>query len=223
MPDLLALDKRPWLIAHRAANSLEGLAAARVAGAHLAECDLWSYRERYEVRHEKTLGRLPIRWDRWRLESIRAPHLDLDALLAAWEGPGGLLIDLKGRDTRLPAALLAALERRPAPVVACARRPEMLAALAAEGLPIFPSAGSMADLVRLERAGARPEWTGVSVHRKLLTPAVAERVRKIAPLIISWPINTRAVADQLLAIGIDGLISDNFALIAELAAERTGG
>jgi len=211
---------RPWLIAHKAANSLTRLAEAQQAGADFAEGDLWSFRGRFEVRHEKTLGALPVRWDRWKLELKSAPHIDLDALLAAEHRPPALLIDVKGRDLRLPAALIEALARHPVPVVVCGRRPAMLDLLAAKGLPVFPSVGGESDLVRLERLSWRRRWDGVSVHRKLLTEHYVQRLRRLAPNIISWPVNTHDAVDELTALGIDGFICDNLALVAELAQSR---
>lgn len=220
MSSPLSDDPRPWLIAHKAANSLERLADAERAGADFAEGDLWSFRGHVEVRHEKTLGALPVRWDRWKLELSRTPHIHLDTLLAAEHRPPALLIDVKGRDLRLPAALLAALERHPVPVVVCARRPAMLDLLAANGLPVFPSVGGESDLVRLERLSWKRQWDGVSVHRKLLTERFVERLRRLAPHIISWPVNTHSAVDELTALGIDGFICDNLALVAELAQSR---
>jgi glycerophosphoryl diester phosphodiesterase len=209
------------LIAHRAGNRLASLRAAEAAGADLIECDLWSYRDRFEVRHEKTLGHLPIRWDRWKLERLTTSGLYLDALLDTWQGPGALLFDLKGRDRRLPAALLDALRRRPVPVAVTGRRPAMLDVLAANGLPVFPSVGSLLDVRRLERLASRRRWAGVSAHSKLLNASTLTRLRAIAPLVITWPVNTPAAAARLTALGVDGLISDDLSLVRALAAARS--
>ena len=49
----------------------------------LVEADLHLRRGRIEVRHLKTLGPLPLLWDRWRLAPGWRPRLELGALLAA--------------------------------------------------------------------------------------------------------------------------------------------
>jgi hypothetical protein len=129
-------------------------------------------------------------------------------------------VDLKGRDRRLPYALLEALQRNPVPIVASGRRPAMLDPLAAEGIPVFPSVGSEADLLRLERLAPRRRWDGIAVHRELLSPALATRLRALAPRILSWPVNTEAAADELARFGVDGLIIDSLGLLQSLAEKR---
>jgi hypothetical protein len=70
-------------IAHRAGNDLARLREAEAIGADLIETDLWYYRGPTEVRHVKTLGPVPVLWDRWRLEPGWTPRLHLSALLEA--------------------------------------------------------------------------------------------------------------------------------------------
>ncbi len=66
---------------------------------------------RLELRHLKTLGPLPVLWDRWRVTGARAPRLQLSDVLRSLRPGTGLMLDLKGIDPRLPASVAAALER----------------------------------------------------------------------------------------------------------------
>ena len=63
----MAAPEQPLIVAHRAGNHLDKLAEAFALGVDYAETDVWLHRGRLEVRHEKTLGPLPLLYDRGRL------------------------------------------------------------------------------------------------------------------------------------------------------------
>src|SRR4051812_26363011 len=111
------------VIAHRAGNDPALARAAADAGADFVEADVWCYRGRLEVRHEKTVRGLPVLWDKWKLETGLAPRTSLDALLTAIDPDIGLMLDLKGRDERLPSMVARALQdaHRRAPVAVCSQ------------------------------------------------------------------------------------------------------
>ena len=88
----------PLLIAHRAGNEPERLRAAERGGADVIEADLHLRRGRLELRHLKTVGSLPVYWDRWALAPPWRRFDDLGDLLAAAQPETALLLDLKGRD-----------------------------------------------------------------------------------------------------------------------------
>src|SRR5690348_2407672 len=98
-----------FVIAHRAGNDLARLRQAQRLGIAVVEADLHLYAGRIEVRHLKTLGPVPVLWDRWTLAPPWAPRLRLERLLAAVGAHTELMLDLKGRDRRLPALVAAAL------------------------------------------------------------------------------------------------------------------
>src|ERR1043165_2169704 len=95
------MDAVPFVVAHRAGNDLELLRRAEAVRPGLIEADVHLFRGRLEVRHLKTLGPLPILWDRWYLASPRTPRLQLGELLAGAGPETALMLDLKGRDARL--------------------------------------------------------------------------------------------------------------------------
>lgn len=183
----------------------------------LVEADLHLYRGRVEVRHLKTLGPLPILWDRWVLVSPRAPRLLLDELLAAAAPGTELMLDLKGRDPRLPRRLAGALAAasRETRITVCSRNWRLLESL--RDLPsvrVVHSVGSRRQLRALRRRFGARRLAGVSIHRELLTAAAVEDLRRRAELVMTWPVETPDEARRLSAWGVDGLISRDFERIA---------
>jgi glycerophosphoryl diester phosphodiesterase len=214
---------RPIAIAHRAANDLGRLRKAQAIGADYVECDIWRYQGRLEVRHEKTLGPLPIRWDRWKLEWKGPPRLVLEQLVEAWRGPAPLLLDLKGWDDAVPAHVLQVVGDASQQVqfAVTARTWRLLDPFAEiPGIAAFPSAGSDADIERLRTMGPKPNWTGIAVHRKLLTQERVAQLRELAPLVTTWPINSLEALVDVLGYGVDGVTSDNLDVIRYIVQSR---
>lgn len=217
----------PLAIAHRAGNSLAGLHAANELGADVIECDVHQHEGRLEVRHLKTAGPLPFLWDRWELASASAPRLGLAELLEADRHGTTFMLDLKGRRVsagRAVAELLHA-QGHDRPVLVCGRYWPSVEALA--DLPFVRpvlSARTRAELRRLrERVTRTPAPYGVSVHLTLLdTPLVAELLRSVE-VVMSWPINDPATLDHALDIGVNGIISDEPDVLAELLSRRPPG
>ncbi|HSK15042.1 MAG TPA: hypothetical protein VK915_02640 [Gaiellaceae bacterium] len=152
-----------------------------------------------------------------------APRLLVPELLAAVARRTELLLDLKGRDRRLSQLLLLQLAPRleaGAGVTLCARSWSLLDPF--EGVPgvrRLHSVGSARQLERLRRrlAGGRVE--GISIHERLLDSHTVREVREVADLVLTWPVNTVERARELLAHGVDGLISDRPGLVQPVALE----
>jgi glycerophosphoryl diester phosphodiesterase len=215
----------PFLIAHRAGNDLGRLRAARELGVPLIEADLHLFAGRIEVRHLKTLGPVPILWDRWALASPWAPRLLLADLLRA-AGPAPLMLDLKGHDLRLSEGVIAALaEHRPAGVrtIVCSQSWKLLEPF--ESLPrvhVVHSIGSDRQLARLRGRFAARRLDGISIHRKLLDAATVRELRERAALVMSWPVVTADEAELLAGWGVQGLITSRYAELAPLFASAPG-
>ncbi len=209
----------PFFVAHRAGNDLAQLRAAEDIGLDLVEADIRLFRGRLEVRHLKTLGPIPVLWDRWRLANPFAPRLELEELLAATGPRTELMLDLKGRDPRLATGVLATLRpvlgrRR---LIVCARGWALLQPF--EGLPgvrTVYSAGNARQLRALLLRGRSRRLQGVSVHERLLNPSTVAEIRSVADLVMTWPANAAGRARELAAMGVDGLITDRLDLAREL-------
>lgn len=209
------------MVAHRAGNDLTALSRAHRSPVRLVEADIHLYFSRLEVRHLKTVGPLPIFWDRWELASPFAPRLLLDRLLAATPPGVELMLDLKGRDRRLARGVLQALEsHRGRPITVCSRGWSLLEAL--RGTPdvrLVHSVGSRGQLRALRRRFEGRRLDGISIHRKLLDPETVADLRERADMIMTWPIASADEARMLGAWGVDGVISEDFERLARELAE----
>jgi len=229
MPDAPVITRlRPVAIAHRAGNDLLTLREAETAGIDLVECDLWPYRGRVEVRHLKTFGSAPIPllwdregWKRWRLAPGWGPRLRIRELLAARSAGTELMLDLKGNDLRLSAAILEAYEaERPAlPLTVCSQSWQLLTPfLGREDVAVVHSVGNAQQLRRLE---AQPRVTAVSIDRRLLSRSVAEALHDRGCFIMTWSVATWDEAQALLERGADGIISSKLDVLQRVMALRT--
>ncbi len=211
----------PFFVAHRAGNDLAKLRTAEEHGLDLVEADVRLFHGRLEVRHLKTLGPIPLLWDRWQVANPFAPRLYLRDLLAATGPDTELMLDLKGRSQRLATGVLAELRptlgsRR---VTVCARAWPLLEPF--EDLPgvrTIHSVGSVRQLEALLRLGRARRLQGISIHERLLTPDAVADLRGVADLVMTWPANAVDRARELLAMGVDGLITDRLDLAGELAS-----
>jgi glycerophosphoryl diester phosphodiesterase len=198
-----------FLVAHRAGNDLARLREAEELGVAVIEADVRLWRGRLEVRHLKTLGPVPILWDRWALANPFAPRLALPDLLAAAEPGTELMLDLKGRNPRLARLVLDALPPDRA-VTVCARSRRLLAPFVGRrNVRVLQSAGSPRQVRALLRRLDVLDLDGVSVHERLLDEQVVAALRRRVSVVLSWPVNTLERARELATIGVDGMISDD--------------
>lgn len=206
----------PFLVAHRAGNELPALKAAERLGITHIEADVRLYRKRLDIRHLKTVGPLPIYWDRWLLEAPWRPRLELNELLEATAPDTELVLDLKGRRVPLAERVLEAIvpylsARR---FTVCARSWNVLEPFAGTAVRSVHSVGSTRQLRELLRRFAGDQLEGVSIHERLLDADSAAALRAIAKTIMTWPVNRPERARELLGLGVDGLITDDAAAIS---------
>ena len=190
----------------------------------LVEADLHLRRGRVEVRHLKTMGPVPLLWDRWRLAPGWTPRLELRALLAAAAPSTELMLDLKGRDVRLSREVAEALasERRPPHVTVCARNWALLEPLAGrEDVRLVHSVGSRRQLRALRRRFAGRRLEGISIHRDLLDATTVADLRTRADMIITWPVASPDEARTLAAWGVSGVITERFEALVPALATRS--
>jgi glycerophosphoryl diester phosphodiesterase len=213
-------------IAHRAGNSLAGLHEANRLGVDVIECDVHHHRGRLEVRHLKTAGPLPFLWDRWELASASAPRLGLRELLEADRHGTTFMLDLKGRGADVGTAVATLLHEvaRHRPVLACGRAWPSVETVAE--LPFAQAVLSVrnrVELVRLRRrlADGSPVH-GVSLHRSLLHADLVEELRSRVEVVMTWPIDDAVTLDAVLAMGVNGIISNEPGVLAMLGGRRTG-
>lgn len=217
------LRPRPFVVAHRFGNTLAGLNQARQAGADIVEADVWPFRGQLEVRHTKTLGPLPVLWDRWSIERSRGPCLQLSELLAALDPETLLMIDVKGRDPAAPTRIIETLRAvRPGkPVIVCSQNWDQVERFRhyPEALRVY-SIGNRWQLRRARQRFEHEEWDAISIQTRLLDEQIVRALKEHVRIVMTWPVNSRVRLDQVIGWGVDGVTSDNLDLIAGILAHR---
>ena len=208
------------LIAHRAGNDLKLLSEAFAAGVDYAEADVWLYRRRLEVRHDKSLGLIPLLWDRWSLSPGWKRRLYLSEVIRAADGHGKLYLDLKGNEQALPAKLTFELKLIGLNKLAFSSprwwyldelKPEFPEAA------LFYTISSHDRLVELRPRLAKREISAVAIKSNVVSTDVISELRDAGVEdITTWGVGTQADAQAVFASGLNGVSSKNLVLLAEL-------
>lgn len=212
----------PLLIAHRAGNEPGRLRAAERVDVDVIEADLHLRRGRLELRHLKSVGPLPLFWDRWAFAPPWRRFDDLGDLLAAARPETVLMLDLKGSEPAAARLLCETLSRapRPAHTLVSAREWRLLEEIDPALARRIASAARPRQLDALIAHAARHALDGASLHLRLLDRERLRALQDHAPLLMSWPVNDRREVERATGLGVAGLISDNLALLAELRLRR---
>jgi len=209
---------RPLTSAHRAGNTVQEARHAIALGCDLIETDIWLHNDRLDLRHMHRLGPIPILWERWRIRLDTSP-LTLNMLLETIDADSLLFLDLKGDDPELGPAIVRELRQR-APgrrVALCGRDyPQLDAVLNEPEVTIFYSVGEEKEFAAAWPRLENMEWPAISIHRKLITPAVMDRLNAMNATVICWDVNTIDQARVLHHMGVDGFTSDNLDLLKNL-------
>jgi len=223
----------PLSVAHRAGNSVAALREAAALRVDVIELDVHRWRGRLEVRHTKTAGRLPILWDAWHVSPGWRPRLELAEVLAEALRVAGsgtrLMLDLKGTDPDIGRAVARSVHEL-APdrdVLVCGRHWPALEPFAPLGYAqILLSARTPRELAALRArvaeggvVGGRSAY-GASIHRSLLTRPLLEELHRRLEVVLTWPVNTPAALDDVLAVGVSGVISDELDVLRAMLAQQ---
>lgn len=230
---------RVLAVAHRAGNDLASLREALALGADVVEADVHSHRGQLEVRHHKAMGPLPWRWDRsagpglvpllrdsWQVRPASALPLRLPELLAAARSGATLMLDLKGVGRIGPAVVRLLHDPVPeTPLLVCARWWPSVDAFADApwARPVLSARGST-ELARLRRRLRRgPVPYGVSVHRSLLAPEVVRELRARVRLVMTWPVDDDVALQEVLDLGVNGVITNDARVLEAVVGLRAPG
>lgn len=214
---------RPLAIAHRGGNSLRAASEAIRLGADMLETDIWLSGERLEIRHKHRLG--PILWERWSLAPGWGHQLTLGELLRETPDDALLFLDLKGEEIELGEAVLREL-RQTSPnrlVAACGRNYPQLDALRDQpDVVLFYSVGEEKEWAQAWPRLEAMEYPALSLHFRLATPPVLDRLQEMGATVVCWGVETFADLELLDDRGLDGATTDNGALIALINERRNG-
>ena len=211
-----------YVVAHRAANALADFSRAAATGVAMVEGDVHLFWRRLEVRHLKTLGPIPILWDRWFLANPFTPRLTLTRLLRHAATHVHVMLDLKGVRAAVGDAVRRVLlaEAPGRAVTVCSRNWRALERLrGVPGVRVVHSVGSRRQLAALLARFGPGSLEGVSIHADVLTPAIVRGLRTRANTVMSWPVSSPTQAARLAAWGVEGFIAERpEALLASPAA-----
>lgn len=208
---------RPVLaVAHRAGNDPAAVQRALALGVDVLEADVHRYRGLLELRHSKVVRPLPLLYDAGRWTSTARPRPLLQPLLEAVGNRATVLLDLKGPGA-VGRHVADALRARPSgpPVLVCSRWwPSLTPLRGGDGARPVLTARTPLEVRRLLHRvhGAAPPY-GVSVHRSLLTPLRVAALRSRVELVLTWPVNDHDALEAVLALGVNGVISDEAAVL----------
>jgi glycerophosphoryl diester phosphodiesterase len=211
-----------YAVAHRAGNNLHHLEQALDAGVDAIECDFWHDHGRLSLRHERKLPALPVLYDRWYLRFSFGDELNLRDLLNEINFRAELFLDIKSTTTLAADAVLELYHDHEAmmpPTRVTSRQWSLLDRVvqAETRLQTFYSIGRTAGIEALLRRVHDPlRPTGTSIRHTLLNADVVRRLHDAGLLVYAWTVNNRRRAADLLAWGVDGIISDDTALFAEI-------
>jgi glycerophosphoryl diester phosphodiesterase len=209
-------------IAHRSGNTVAGLREALDAGVDLVEADVHAFRGVLEVRHHKHLGPTHL-WDKGEIVA-RTDFLrvELVELLEELGEDSRLMIDLKGIRRGLAPAVAEALRTAApgSPITVCTKHWWMLDSFDRPVRPVL-SASTRLSLSRLRQRLQAPNHVyGVSIQLGLLTPHVVDELRARTDVVMTWPVDTSAALTTARRLGVDGVISKNQDLLAQVLAGR---
>jgi glycerophosphoryl diester phosphodiesterase len=217
--------RRPFIVGHRAGNNLADADKAIRLGVDMIEADVWRYHKRLEVRHLKTLGPLPLLWDRWRLAPGWTPRVRVAHLLEATPAELPIMFDLKGDDPSLSAELIDAIENHDPQRAIILCTSDWIHLDRVRERPNVHRIYSVGDESERDRVWSRiesMEHPAISIHRRLVTPALMARLKEIGATVISWGSSSRADAELMLSLGVDGLTVADGPLRSWLIQEGAG-
>lgn len=221
----------PILVAHRGGNTRRALRAALAARVDWIEVDVWLHYGRLVARHDPAVWRLPLTYSSRSLSLNLARPVVLEALIEATAASGTrLLVDLKGAAASLPDEIVRQLRHGGAlgRSALCGQEwpPLERARALGDDVDVIFSLGQpqhLAAFLRRRREGTATSWTSCS-HR-LLTPESVAALKATGTMILAWTVDAEPRARALLDWGVDGIISNDYAMLGRLRdqpAERRG-
>jgi glycerophosphoryl diester phosphodiesterase len=218
---------RPYVaIAHRAGNNLHQLDLALDAHVDAIECDFWHARGRLVLRHERKLPGIPVLFDKWFVRWAWGV-ISLRRLLREINFRAELFLDIKSASPRAADAVLELYRDHDAMMPhtdVSSNQWKLLDRLGAAGtdMRMFYSVGNEEAVDALFRRTARDHPpAGTSIRHTLLTAALVDRLHASGLKVYAWTVNNDGRARELLSWGVDGIISDDTGIFAELDQDAT--
>jgi glycerophosphoryl diester phosphodiesterase len=229
-------------VAHAFGNRRDKIEAAIAADVDLIEADLWYRAGDIWVRHERRLGFLPLLYDRksrgmnsfgpWSLTVFPNHYIRLDVrplrlaeLLEATRGKRRLLLDLKDDHSPEKARAYAGALSRVLREAGCVE-----SSIVCGQTDVLDSVREVAPELDVRYSIERQrQWEaflgrldvdaalrGVCLHHEFLTDPVARLLEQRSLEVFCWTVDEREEARRLVALGVEGIISNDLTLLAQL-------
>ena len=205
-------------VAHNSGGSIEAILDAQINGADIIEADVVELDGVLYVAHKPPLLFLGQRW-------FRGPRLD--HAWAAASGADAVMLDLKESSPGYAQLVGDFLEYRSAyrQVIVSSRSHWVLRYLR-ERLPnaiLLMSVPDEAGLTAMQNdALLMAVIDGITVRHTVLTTENAAWLVDHDLLIFAWTVNDLERANELIRMGVDGITSDNLAIVSLFGGETQG-
>ncbi len=184
------------------------------------EVDVHLFWGRLEVRHHKSVGPLPLLFDRGEPWHVGRWPVRLEDVAAAAAPGTALHLDLKGWDPRLARRVRAVLDPDRTYVVSSRSWWLLRPFRSVDGVRVMRSIGAPWQLRWFRVRHRRGVGEAVCIRSDRLTPEVCSMLRRRSDGVFVWRVRSVEHADELVALGIDGLIVDDLEVVQQLAARR---
>jgi glycerophosphoryl diester phosphodiesterase len=208
-------------VAHNSGGSVEATLEGLIHGADIIEVDVVAVDGVLYSAHDPPL---PFIGERW----FRGPRLD--RIWAASSGADAVALDLKEDSPEFVRLLTEFLEFRTAqrPVIISSRSAPVLETLHQQ-VPEAVLLMSVPDTPGLEAVVSNDRLLavidGVTIRHTVLTDENAAWLNEHQLLIFAWTVDDLRRANELIRMGVDGITSDNLALVSlfggDASLERT--
>lgn len=213
----------PFASAHRAGNSRQAAIRAVEAGADMIETDIWLHKGRLELRHKRTLGPIPILWEKWAIEPGWKPRYLLRHLLQDVPDDVLIFLDFKGDDQGLGPAVLEELRQfAPDRVVATCGRdyPQLQVIDSAPNIITFYSVGEEEEWPIAHDFIRRSSTPALSIAAELATQQRIDWIRDLGGPVVCWGVRNPEEMQRLRAMGVDGFTTDSRDVIRDVRRLR---
>jgi len=238
----------PLRIAHGHGNSRRHLALALDGPVDYIEADVWYQGSRLAVRHEHKLGPLPILFDerpenpgergpgryglplgRWYIK-LQIGALYLEDVLTLARGRRRVMVDVKGGRRGREAIFARALARSVRlagmgdAVTFCGQDWSVLQRLRLidPDLRVHYSIGAEPQLAAFRRVRQDETLRGVCLHQGLVDAQLVDTLKRRGLAIWTWTVDDLARARELVAMGVDGIISNRLDVLRLLGEAPAG-
>lgn len=204
-----------YAVAHNSGGNVDAVLAGIVYGADIIEMDVVEFGGVLYSAHNRPLPFLGYRW-------FKGPSVD--RVMAAAGQARGIMLDLKETDAAYVTLVVDFINSRPdtRPIFVSSRNPNVLRQIdlrapAATLLLSVPNLASLNNL--LSNYPLTTLVDGVSIRESVLDDETARQLRTNDLMIFAWVVNDLRRANTLIELGVDGITSDNLAMLNLLGGE----